>query len=85
MFHSLVYLDSIIRGSDEDQESEIARQILERLRMVKEGGENVRLELLDPRGRSQIIHDQANQRNLDEKELQELPTGVDIPISDLPS
>ena len=43
------------------------------------------MELLDPRGRSQIIHDQANQRQLDEKEMQELPTGVDIPISDLPS
>ena len=29
-------IETIIRGSDEDQDGEIARQILERLRMVKE-------------------------------------------------
>ena len=76
-------IETIIRGSDEDQESEIARQILERLRMVKEGGGNVRLELLDPRGRSQIIHHDAESRELNNEELEQLETGPEIPVFEL--
>jgi len=76
-------IETIIRGSDEDQESEIARQILERLRMVKEGEENVRLELLDPRGRSQIIHHDAESRELNNEELEHLETGPEIPVFEL--
>ena len=76
-------IETIIRGSDEDQESEIARQILERLRMVKEGEENVRLELLDPRGRSHIIHDDAESRELNNEELEQLETGPEIPVFEL--
>ena len=76
-------IETIIRGSDEDQESEIARQILERLVMVKEGGENVRLELLDPRGRSQIIHHDAESRELNNEELEQLETGPEIPVFEL--
>ena len=76
-------IETIIRGSDEDQDSEIARQILERLRMVKEGEENVRLELLDPRGRSQIIHHDTESRELDNEELEQLETGPEIPVFEL--
>ena len=76
-------IETIIRGSDEDQDSEIARQILERLRMVKEGGEHVRLELLDPRGRSQIIHHDAESRELNNEELEQLETGPEIPVFEL--
>ena len=76
-------IETIIRGSDEDQGSEIARQILERLRMVREGGENVRLELLDPRGRSQIIHHDAESRELNNEELEQLETGPEIPVFEL--
>ena len=76
-------IETIIRGSDEDQDSEIARQILERLRMVKEGGGNVRLELLDPRGRSQIIHHDAESRELNNEELEQLETGPEIPVFEL--
>ncbi len=76
-------IETIIRGSDEDQESEIARQILERLVMVKEGEENVRLELLDPRGRSQIIHHDAESRELNNEELEQLETGPEIPVFEL--
>lgn len=76
-------IETIIRGSDEDQESEIARQILESLRMVKEGEENVRLELLDPRGRSQIIHHDAESRELNNEELEQLETGPEIPVFEL--
>ncbi len=76
-------IETIIRGSDEDRESEIARQILERLVMVKEGEENVRLELLDPRGRSQIIHHDAESRELNNEELEQLETGPEIPVFEL--
>ena len=76
-------IETIIRGSDEDQDSDIARQILERLRMVKEGEENVRLELLDPRGRSQIIHHDAESRELNNEELGQLETGPEIPVFEL--
>ena len=76
-------IETIIRGSDEDRDSEIARQILERLRMVKEGEENVRLELLDPRGRSQIIHHDAESRELNNEELEQLETGPEIPVFEL--
>ena len=76
-------IETIIRGSDEDQKSEIARQILERLVMVKEGEENVRLELLDPRGRSQIIHHDAESRELNNEELEQLETGPEIPVFEL--
>ena len=76
-------IETIIRGSDEDQDSDIARQILERLRMVKEGEENVRLELLDPRGRSQIIHHDAESRELNNEELEQLETGPEIPVFEL--
>ena len=76
-------IETIIRGSDEDQDSEIARQILERLRMVKEGEEIVRLELLDPRGRSQIIHHDAESRELNNEELEQLETGPEIPVFEL--
>ena len=76
-------IETIIRGSDEDQDSEIARQILERLRKVKEGEENVRLELLDPRGRSQIIHHDAESRELNNEELEQLETGPEIPVFEL--
>ena len=76
-------IETIIRGSDEDQDSEIARQILERLRMVKDGEEIVRLELLDPRGRSQIIHHDAESRELVNEELERLETGPEVPVFEL--
>ena len=40
------------------------------------------LELLDPNGHSQIIHEDASMRELDEKELDELPQSPEPPIFD---
>ena len=40
------------------------------------------LELLDPNGHSQIIHEDASMRELDEKELDELPKSPEPPIFD---
>ncbi len=40
------------------------------------------LVLLDPMGHSQILHDDANQRELTEDELSELQTGPPVPVYD---
>ena len=52
-------IETIIRGDDDGMGTEIAKKILDRLRLVKQGKDRVSVELLDPRGRSQIIHGEA--------------------------
>ena len=50
---------------------------------LKEGGQgDITLELLDPRGHSQILHADAENRELSESELAELPLGPDPPVLD---
>ena len=75
-------IETIIRG-DDGKEGEIAMQILERLHHAKEGKEGISVELLDPRGRSQIIHDEAKSRELNDAESEGLETGPEIPLFDL--
>ena len=75
-------IETIIRG-DDGKEGEIAMQILERLHYAKEGKEGISVELLDPRGRSQIIHDEAKSRELNDAESEGLETGPEIPLFDL--
>ena len=43
----------------------------------------MRLELLDPRGRSQIIHPDAISRQLEDDEKELLESGPEIPVFDL--
>ena len=43
--------------------------------------ETVTLELLDPNGHSQIIHEDATMRELSSEELRELPQNPEPPIS----
>ena len=38
--------------------------------------------MLDPRGRSQIVHDQAVKRELDTVEAADLQIGFDIPVTE---
>jgi len=76
-------IETIIRGDDGGMEEEIAIQILERLRHVKEGKGGISVELLDPRGRSQIIHGEAISRELNDTESEGLETGPEIPVYDL--
>ena len=76
-------IGTVIRGNENKEDRQIAEQILERLRLAKSGDDTVRVDLLDPRGRSQIIHEDAESRELSEIEEEGLETGPDIPVFDL--
>ena len=76
-------VETIIRGDDDGMGTEIATKILDRLRLVKQGKERIIVELLDPRGRSQIIHGEAISRKLNDIESEGLETGPEIPVFDL--
>jgi len=76
-------IETIIRGDDDGMDTEIATKILDRLRLVKQGKERISVELLDPRGRSQIIHGEAISRELNDTESGGLETGPEIPVFDL--
>ena len=75
-------IETVIRG-EEGEIRETAEKILERLQIVKDGKEGVSLELLDPRGRSQIIHPDAISRQLEDDEKELLESGPEIPVFDL--
>ena len=75
---------SIIRGSAEDETVlDASLELLEGLRKMKNGESEFLIELLDPRGRSQIIHDEATIRELMENEKQSLDMGSEVPVFDL--
>ena len=76
-------IETIIRGDEDGAVSETALQILESLQMVKDGSGEISLELLDPKGRSQIIHLEAISRQLRDEEKEVLETGPEIPVFDL--
>ncbi len=76
-------IETIIRGDGNGEDSAIASRILERIGLVKSGKSTVMLELLDPRGRSQIIHEEAVSRPLTGLEKEGLDTGPEIPVFDL--
>jgi len=76
-------IKTIIRGDDDGKGGEIAMQILERLHHVKKGKGGISVELLDPRGRSQIIHGEVLSRELNDGERKGLETGPEIPVFDL--
>ena len=76
-------IETIIRGDEDGAVSETAFQILESLQMVKDGSGEISLELLDPKGRSQIIHLEAISRQLRDEEKEVLETGPEIPVFDL--
>ena len=48
--------------------------------MAGQFDEAITLELLDPSGRSLILHDDAVQRTLTEKETEDLPMGPEPPV-----
>ena len=75
---------SIIRGSAEDETAlDTSLELLEGLKKMKNGESEFLIELLDPRGRSQIIHDEATIRELMENEKQSLDMGPEVPVFDL--
>jgi len=60
-----------------------AQDLLHSLQSTAEGSDVLTLELLDPRGRSQIIHEDVNSRDLYESEMATLSTGPDIPVFEI--
>ena len=58
-------------------------ELLEGLRKMKDGSSHFLIELLDPRGRSQIIHDDATIRELMENERGSLDMGPEVPVFDI--
>ena len=76
-------IETVIRGDEDGGVTETALQILESLEKVKDGSGKVTVELLDPKGRSQIIHPDAVSRQLMDEEEEVLETGPEIPVFDL--
>ncbi len=56
-----------------------ANDLLEKLERIKSGDSSSKIELLDPRGRSQILHVNAVSRDLTEDEAATLQVGYDLP------
>ena len=77
-------IGSIIRGSADDETVlNASLELSQGLRKMKNGESQFLIELLDPRGRSQIIHDEATIRELMENERQSLDMGPEVPVFDL--
>ena len=75
---------SILRGNADDEKIlEASLELLERLSNMKSGSSHLLIELLDPRGRSQIIHNDAIIRDLMENEIQSLDIGPEVPVFEM--
>ena len=75
---------SILRGNADDEKIlEASLELLARLSNMKSGSSHLLIELLDPRGRSQIIHNDAITRDLMENEIQSLDIGPEVPVFEM--
>ena len=75
---------SILRGNADDEKIvQASLELLESLRKMKSGSSHFLVELLDPRGRSQIIHNDAIVRDLMENEIQSLDIGPEVPVFEM--
>ena len=70
----------VLKGPDGevDEVRDSANDLLEKLERVKSGGSTAEIVLLDPRGRSQILHKKAVSRDLTEDESITLQVGYDL-------
>lgn len=77
----IVERDVVAHGDREEERTALDHLRL-RLAMAMAGqfDEALTLELLDPSGRSLILHDDAVQRTLTEKETEDLPMGPEPPV-----
>ena len=74
---------SMIRSLEDSDSLSEAAFILEGLSKAKVGRSDLVLELLDPRGSSQIIHESVISRHPTDEERSELELGPDLPIFEL--
>ena len=66
----------------DDDEMEKCAELLAELALVREGKYSIELQLLDPLGHSQILHENAIPRELSEEELSILDSGPSGPVFD---
>ena len=79
-------IGTLLRHSQAEGDVESANsamELIEHLTNVKLGELTVEMVLFDPKGRSQIIHDEAVPRDLTDEEIGALQMGVDIPIHEI--
>ncbi|MBJ28670.1 MAG: hypothetical protein CMB61_01240 [Euryarchaeota archaeon] len=75
---------SVIRDlENKDSDFQSAQELLQSLLSAVDGSNVLTVELLDPRGRSQIIHDEAESRDLNDSEISALSTGPDLPVFEM--
>ena len=70
------------RQAENDGAAERCETLLREIESIRAGHGSVELVLLDPMGHSQILHDDANPRELTEDELSKLQTGPSVPVYD---
>ena len=76
-------VESMIWSLEDNESLSEAKMILQELSKAKVGGSDLVLELLDPRGSSQIIHESVSSRHLTKEEKSQLEIGPDLPIFEL--
>ena len=64
-------------GDDEPENQKLLLHMLHRLEHAGGEGGALRVELLDPHGLSQVLHDRAIDRDLTPEEIKSLPVGPD--------
>ena len=72
---------SLQRGAEREVASQCT-DLLAVLSRVRSGDYSVQLQLLDPMGHSQILHDDAVPRELSEEEISLLDSGPKVPVFD---
>ena len=73
---------SLCRSEDSEELVNRALEIIGQLNEVRNCNNIVDVELLDPMGRSQIIHEHAKSRDLTDEEIASLDSGPNVPIID---
>ena len=76
-FIDIVKMVSKSIGDDEPENQQILLGMLHRLQHAGREGKALKIELLDPHGLSQILHDRAIDRDLTQEEIDSLPVGPD--------
>ncbi|MEC7720511.1 MAG: ZPR1 zinc finger domain-containing protein [Candidatus Thermoplasmatota archaeon] len=81
----LIRFKDVIQTLMRDSEDEIVEkctELLEELERVRVGDSSIELQLLDPLGHSQILHEDAIPRELSEEEVTLLDSGPMVPVFD---
>ncbi len=78
------FIDAIaVILNDCDEETIVkAKGMISLLEDAIEGKGSLVIELLDPRGRSQIVHDEAENRELTDEEAESLQMGFELPVNE---